>query len=82
MKKQVQVLQYPAVFTPAEEGGYVVTFPDFPELATQGETFEEARDMAADILQLWFEELKEQGRARPAPSEYPLIAGVEARSTA
>ncbi len=30
-------LFYPAVFHIAEEGGYWVTFPDFPECLTQGE---------------------------------------------
>ncbi|WP_238329470.1 type II toxin-antitoxin system HicB family antitoxin [Mannheimia haemolytica] len=35
---------YPALFTPAEEGGFVVTFPDLPEAITQGDTFEEAME--------------------------------------
>jgi predicted RNase H-like HicB family nuclease len=40
--------RYTAVFEPAEEGGYVVTFPAIPGLGTQGETLDEARAMAAD----------------------------------
>ena len=32
------------------EGGFVVTFPDFPEAVTQGETFAEAHAMAKDAL--------------------------------
>ncbi len=46
------MLIYPAVFTPAEEGGFVVTFPDFPWGGTQGETEAEAREMARDLLTL------------------------------
>ena len=42
---------YPAVFAPAAEGGYVVTFPDW-EGATQGDTVAEAIEMAADFLGL------------------------------
>ena len=42
---------YPAVFAPATEGGYVVTFPDW-EGATQGDTVAEAIEMAADFLGL------------------------------
>ena len=42
--------RYTAVFEPAEEGGYIVTFPAIPGLATQGETMDEARAMAADCL--------------------------------
>ena len=45
-------LFYPAVFHIAEEGGYWVTFPDFPECLTQGENMQEAYDMAIDALGL------------------------------
>jgi antitoxin HicB len=43
-------LRYTAAFEPAEESGYIVTFPAIPGLATQGETLIEARAMAADCL--------------------------------
>ncbi len=56
---------FTAVFEPAEEGGYVVTFPAIPNLATQGETLEEAREMAADCLQGYLETLQELGRPLP-----------------
>lgn len=46
---------FTAVFEPVEEGGYVVTFPAIPNLATQGETLEEAREMAADCLRCYLE---------------------------
>ena len=39
--------RYTAVFEPAEEGGYIVTFPAIPGLATQGETMDEAREFSA-----------------------------------
>ena len=42
------MLQYTALFQPAEEGGFVVTFPDIPSAITQGDTEEDALDMAAD----------------------------------
>lgn len=42
---------YAAVFEPAEEGGYVVRFPAFGYLATQGETLAKARAMAVDCLE-------------------------------
>ena len=31
------MFEYPVLLTPAEEGGFVVTFPDVPEAITQGE---------------------------------------------
>ncbi len=42
---------YPVVLTPDVDGGFVVTFPDFPEAITQGETVFEALEEAADCLE-------------------------------
>lgn len=43
-------MQYPAMFAPDEDGGFVVTFRDIPEAITQGDDFEEAMMMARDAL--------------------------------
>ena len=43
-------LFYPAVFHTAEEGGFWITFPDFPECLTQGGNMQEAYEMAVDAL--------------------------------
>jgi antitoxin HicB len=43
--------QYPADFTPAKEGGFVITFPDVPEAITQGETIQDCIDQASDALE-------------------------------
>lgn len=43
---------YPAVFHRAEEGGYWITFPDIPECITEGDSMEEAYNMAVDALGL------------------------------
>ncbi|MFI5020793.1 MAG: type II toxin-antitoxin system HicB family antitoxin [Alphaproteobacteria bacterium] len=56
---------YTAVFEPAEEGGYVVYFPAIPNLATEGETLEEARAMAADCLRGYLEVLTRSGDVPP-----------------
>lgn len=58
---------YTAVFEPAEEGGLVVSFPKFPGLGTQGETLEEARTAATDLLVGYLELMRERGRPLPAP---------------
>lgn len=42
---------YPATITPAEEGGFVVTFRDVPEAITQGEDLNDALAEAADCLE-------------------------------
>ncbi len=43
---------FPAVFKPAEEGGYYVTFPDLENCFTDGDTQEEALENANDVLNL------------------------------
>ena len=46
-------MPYSAKFEPDRKaGGYVVTFPDFPVGATQGESFPEAMEMAQDMLKM------------------------------
>jgi antitoxin HicB len=61
----VNQVRYTAVFEPAEEGGYIVTFPAVPGLATQGETLDEARAMAADCLRAYLESLRKDGEPLP-----------------
>jgi antitoxin HicB len=59
---------FTAVIEPDEEdGGYVVTFPAIPDLATQGETLAQARLMAEDCLRGYLEVLRDTGRPLPAP---------------
>lgn len=63
---------YPAVFTP-EDGGYVVNFPDFESCYTEGDTLEEAMEMADDVLCLTLYDLEETGKAIPEPSPIKAI---------
>lgn len=65
----MKVLQYPARFTPDKiAGGFVVTFPDVPEAITQGETLEEAMNMAAEALELALTFYTEKSLDLPTPS--------------
>lgn len=59
---------YQALFEPdLEAGGYVVTFPDFGYGVTQGETIEEATEMAQDLLVLTIGDYMRQGNPLPIP---------------
>lgn len=60
-------MQYYAKFDPAKEGGFVVTFPEIPEAITQGDTEEEALEMAEDVLLVVIEHLIRNDRPLPAP---------------
>jgi predicted RNase H-like HicB family nuclease len=73
--KQAKV--YSAVLNPIPDGGYEVSFPDFPGCVTFGDTFEEALEKGAEVLSLWIEELEDQHQVIPAQAERPIIADVK-----
>lgn len=61
---------YPARFDPDRKaGGFVVTFPDFRYGVTQGETLEEATEMAQDLLEGLISDLIDSGDDLPKPSK-------------
>jgi antitoxin HicB len=62
-------MRYPAKFEKAKEGGFVVTFRDIPEAITQGDTEEEAREMAADALLTAMDFYFDDKRPVPLPSK-------------
>jgi len=61
-------MKYPATLTPADEGGFVVTFRDIPEAITQGDDEAEALSMAADALLTSMDFYFEDRRPVPPPS--------------
>lgn len=62
-------MKYPVKLTHDKaDGGYVVTFPDIPEAITQGETVEEALEMAREALEAALEFYFDDDRAVPMPS--------------
>jgi antitoxin HicB len=63
------MLAYPVTLTQDKKaGGYVVTFVDIPEAITQGDTLEEALEMAKDGLETALEFYFEGNRPVPMPS--------------
>ena len=76
-KKFQKISSYYAVFEPAKESGYNVSFPDFPGCVTFGRTFEEARVKAKEILELWLEELASQKQRIPVRTIRPIIDEIK-----
>lgn len=64
---------YPAIFTPAQEGGYVVTFPDWGG-ATQGDDKTDAIEAANDFLGLTCWTAEQEGYTIPTPTDPHAIA--------
>ena len=70
----MKILNYTVLMTPDETGGYVVTCPALPGLITEGDTLEEAREMAADAIRCYVESLLEDGE--PIPTDNPIVEEV------
>jgi len=62
------MLSYPVTLTPAEEGGFVVTFPDIPEAITQGEDEQDALVWALDALETLLAASMDDKQRIPYPS--------------
>jgi len=64
-------LRYAVVLEPCgadEGGGFTVTVPALPEIVTQGDTLEEALEMARDAIQLSLSVRRDEGSEIP-PSD-------------
>ena len=78
----MESLFYPAVFHKEPEGGFWVSFPDFPECFSQGEDTDEAYKMAMDALGLAIDSRIKEGEALPSPTEVFNIPLKKGETTA
>jgi predicted RNase H-like HicB family nuclease len=67
-----KIYNFTVLFTPAEEGGFVVTCPALPGVITEGDTIEEARAMAADAINGHLECLR--ANDLPIPKDLPILS--------
>ena len=70
-EKTEKKLDYTVILIPDKEGGWSVEVPTLPGCYTQGETRDEAIDMARDAIELYLKSCKAHGD--PIPEE----AGIE-----
>jgi predicted RNase H-like HicB family nuclease len=68
---KMKILNYTVVITPNDPDGYLVTCPALPGLVTEGDTLEEAREMARDAISGYLESLTLDNE--PIPSDVPVI---------
>lgn len=72
-------LFYPAIFHKAEEGGFWISFPDFPECFSDGDDMTQAYELAVNALGLAITSRETEGEAIPAPTD-PSTLSVESDS--
>ncbi|MGE5576974.1 MAG: type II toxin-antitoxin system HicB family antitoxin [Syntrophothermus sp.] len=68
-------LQYPVIFYPAKEGGYVVEIPELPGCITQGDDMQDAVAMIQDAKRAWLETRLEEGLPIPEPKDIGDYSG-------
>lgn len=69
---------YTVQLQPAAEGGYAVSVPALPGCFTQGETYEEAIEMAREAIIAYLESLAKHGEPIPVeePEKDPVMTRV------
>lgn len=75
-KVSKRILTYTAVFEPAKEGGFVVHIPALPGCFTEGDSFEEAVDMAKDAISGYLAVLKDTKQAIPEEKTEFIVTQV------
>jgi predicted RNase H-like HicB family nuclease len=60
--------KYTAIFERGEDGTWGGYFPDWAVILVNGNTLEEAQENARTGLELWIEDMKEQGLPLPEPT--------------
>ena len=58
-----------------ENGGYTITFPDFPGAISEADTLSEARYQAREVLEIYAVLFEEEKKEFPAPSSFKALAG-------
>lgn len=75
----MQIRYIAALHPDPDAGGFSVTFPDVPEIATEGDTLAEAVAMARDALDLVVESMREEDEALPEPgNDADVVARIVA----
>ena len=69
----MEKLFYPALFHKSEEGGFWISFPDFPECFTEGDDMKQAYEMTVQALGLALVNRKEEKEEIPDPSDLDKI---------
>jgi antitoxin HicB len=70
----VRILKYTVIFEPEPEGGYTVIVPALPGCVTEGDTLDEAREMAVDAIKCYCESLLKDGL--PLPEDVALAEPI------
>lgn len=80
MKKQIRagILEYNAIFSPEEEGGFSVYVPDLPGCISQGDSFEDAKKNIKEAIELYLETVDDDlYETTPEQARRQFMTGVQ-----
>ncbi|MDQ6605352.1 MAG: type II toxin-antitoxin system HicB family antitoxin [Actinomycetota bacterium] len=72
----MSALRFNVVYEDAGDGWVYAHVPELPEVHTQGETLDAAREMARDAIEMVLEDRRARGEAIP-PTGWALVESVE-----
>lgn len=70
------ILKYTVFFEQAEEGGFIAKVPSLPGCATQGESFEEAKNNIKEAIKGYLAVLAEEKQIIPKEEDNFIITQV------
>ena len=70
------ILKYTVFFEPAQEGGFIAKVPNLPGCATQGESFEEAKNNIKEAIEGYLAVLAEEKQRIPKEQDNFIITQV------
>lgn len=65
--------EFEIILAPQPEGGYTVSVPELPDVVTEGDTREQAIEMAREAIESYLETVTDLG--------YPIRRGIRERVT-
>jgi antitoxin HicB len=77
-KKKIEknIFNYTVIFEPAKEGGFIVHVPALPGCHTQGETLDEAYQMAQDAIYGYIKTLQQMRKEVPTEVGDSIVARI------
>jgi len=66
-------MKYPILVQLGNFSGYVITYPDFPELKSYTKNIGEVTKVAEEDLCAWAKKMVDRGKTLPEPTDYKIV---------
>ena len=80
IKIKKDILNYTVIFEPAQEGGFIIHVPALPGCRSQGETLNEAYQMAEDAIYGYIKTLQDLKEEIPREMGNTIVARIAVKA--